>query len=117
MQNLTIKQIAFLYLLIYNIGEIVDPENYNAELEVKCYEILKDNNCPTEIVFDYEGEPTVDWPSLPNGNDFDWQEWLFKTDLSEEEYDQPLLRDYIYDGLKKVLENPKTLGEIIKTID
>lgn len=89
--KLSTKQAAFLYLLLFNLGELGD-QKFDL-LEIRALKLLLDSQYPwKDIIYDNEGGPMIEWPE-----DFDWTEWVTN-------YLEP--HDWVHPDLKTLLDHP-----------
>ena len=102
MEKMNLNQAAFLYLLLFNIGEAGDEKHDQLEIDVKL--LLGENGFPDEVLFDNEGEPMIIWAAfvLPHDDEWDWDKFLMGDELNMEQ----LLRPEIFKRLTMLLDEP-----------
>ena len=108
------QQAAFAYLLLFNLGE------RGMERDEELAQIIEDELkplYPTDIIFDNEGEPLIDWESCGEnkGENFNYEEFIYKPNY-EDELEEPQkkeLSDLLTDMLD--LTHPKAFKKGLKS--
>jgi len=112
MKKLTPIQAAFLYWVIFNFGETGWKSHEPIINEAKA--ILGNSNYPSEVVYDNEGAPMIDWTQFggESPDHYNPANWLWENEEEGEEkpqYKAPF--DFLFE-----FPTPENLGFIITQI-
>lgn len=122
MQKLSNKQAAFLYLLLFNIGEsgegyfmdeetnTMDTSGSCSHLQIVAEMLLETSGFEKDPGYDNEGMPLIFWPGnntdnqFDDPNDFDPEEWMRNPNFDESAHHEELSKidpDDIWKGYLK----------------